>query len=69
MSFNRRFYATVNSATSFSCVVSNWAGFAVTNSSYTVRSNAVFNQDLLNSVSTTLGQLLALELALELVLG
>ncbi len=58
MSFNRRFYATVNSATCFSCVVSNWAGFAVTNSSYTARSNAVFNQNLLNSVSTTLGQLL-----------
>ena len=58
MSFNRCFYATVNSTTSFSCVISNWAGFAVTYGSDTARSNAVFNQDLLNSVSTTLGQLL-----------
>ena len=58
MSFNRRFYTTVNSATSFSCVVSNWAGFAITNRAYTVRSDTVFDQDLLNSVSTTLGQLL-----------
>ncbi len=58
MSFNRRFYATVNSTTSFSCVVSNWAGFAVTYCGDAARSHAVFNQDLLNSVSTTLGQLL-----------
>jgi len=58
LSFNRRFYTTVNSTTSFSCVVSNWAGFAVTNRSDTARSYAIFNQDLLNSVSTTLGQLL-----------
>jgi len=58
LSFNSSFYATVDSATSFSCVVSNWAGFAVTYRGDAARCYAVFNQNLLNSVSTTLGQLL-----------
>ncbi|RMN81507.1 hypothetical protein ALQ53_04621 [Pseudomonas cannabina] len=59
MSFYLCFYATVNCAASFSCVVSNWAGFAVTNRVYAASANTVLvNQNLFNGVCTTLGQFL-----------
>jgi hypothetical protein len=59
LSFNLRFYATVNSTASFSFVVSNWAGFAVANRLNAGRFNTVLvGQNLLNGVCTTLGQFL-----------
>lgn len=59
MSFNLRFYATVNSTASFSFVVSNWAGFAVADRLNAGRLNTVLlGQNLLNGVCTTLGQFL-----------
>lgn len=59
MCFNLRFYATVYSAASFSCVVSNWAGLTVTNGLNAARLNTVLaGQNLLNGVCTTLRQFL-----------
>ncbi|CAI8781467.1 Secreted protein [Pseudomonas brassicacearum] len=59
MGFNLRFYATVNCTTSFSGVVSNWAGFAVANRLNAGRFNTVLvGQNLLNGVCTTLRQFL-----------
>ncbi|RMP20905.1 hypothetical protein ALQ08_05073 [Pseudomonas syringae pv. delphinii] len=59
MSFYFCFYATVYCAASVSCVVSNWAGFAVTNRVYAASANTVLvNQNLFNGVCTTLGQFL-----------
>ena len=63
-SFNSCFYATVNSATSFSCVISNWVSFAITNSVNAIASYAIFvNQYGTNSVGATGRQTLVVSIS------